>query len=510
MADEPETSNPEASASSGRRSSKSMPLPGSRGAPNFDKEKPIELLRFIEQMEDLFKEHDIEDDQAKKRHLGRYTDQKTEFEWRAFDTYDPTSTYEEFKTALIDDYPEAKMAGKGTLANLRKICKEHQRLHVDDINELKSLTRSFRAEQKLLLKPPALVSNRELVDLFLGCLKEAFRTQVEHSLNIQLAKDSKKKSVDNEARRPEDPYDILAVIEMAETIAGRAQGVTSSDTTRHGVNATEAKATRDSRDSREPRTQAAPSYNIKLEEDLRDLNNKVALLMDKFTTSERAQQSALQASRQEMNRLTESLMHQHVNTAPTVRQTAQPTWKFGPDGCWYCEESGHFAMNCPHREEHIRTGKIKISGSKMFFALTGQPVPRGSNGKSAKSIVEEACNKENMAQSNLFASPGEVYTQIMEPGLIQLGIDPRVKSVFTNQVRDTRDDVIDKMRRRLDELSNNNVPVKAVNTAMQDINVVDNMRSILSYLEEQQGQNQEAQYVATRRSQVETQGQSGF
>ena len=142
-------------------------------------------------------------------------------------------------------------------------------------------------------------------------------------------------------------------------------------------------------DSCEPHTQATPSYNIKLEENLRDLNNKVALLMDKFTTSERAQQSALQAPRQEMNRLTE-LMHQHVNMAPTVRQTAQPTWKFGPDGCWYCEKPGHFAMNCPHREEHIR---IKISGSKMFFALTGQPVPRGSNGKSAKSIVEEASNK---------------------------------------------------------------------------------------------------------------------
>ena len=46
------------------------------GAPNFDKEKPIELLKFIEQMEDLFKEHDIEDDQAKKRHLGRYTEDR--------------------------------------------------------------------------------------------------------------------------------------------------------------------------------------------------------------------------------------------------------------------------------------------------------------------------------------------------------------------------------------------------------------------------------------------------
>jgi len=40
--------------------------------------------------------------------------------------------------------------------------------------------------------------------------------------------------------------------------------------------------------------------------------------MDKFTT--RAQQSTLQVLRQEMNRLTESLMHQHVTTAPTIRR----------------------------------------------------------------------------------------------------------------------------------------------------------------------------------------------
>jgi hypothetical protein len=346
------------------------------------------------------------------------------------------------------------------------------------------------------------VSNRELVDLFLGCLKEAFRAQVEHSLNIQLSKDSKKKSVDDKARRPEDPYDILDVIEMAETIAGRAQGVTSSNATRHGVNATEVRATR------EPHTHSTPTYNIKLEEDLKELHNKVALLMDKFTTSERAQQSALQASRQEMNRLTESLMHQHVTTAPTVRQTTQPTWKMGPDGCWYCEELGHFAMNCPHREEHLRTGKIKISGTKMFFAATGQGVPRGTNGKSAKTIVEETCNKENMAQSNLFASPGEVYTQTLEPGLIPLNVDSKLRSIFTNQVRDTRDDVIDNMRRIFDEMTTNNV--KTTSAPTQDTDVVSNMRSILSYLEGQQGQSQEAQYVATRRAVAETQGQSGF
>ncbi|EDR07416.1 uncharacterized protein LACBIDRAFT_327891 [Laccaria bicolor S238N-H82] len=456
----PDNTRDEAPATGGRRSSRPMPLPGSRGAPNFDKEKPIELLRFIDQMEDLFTEHGIDDDQEKKKQLGRYTDQMTEFEWRAFDTFAPEIEYKEFKQALIDDYPEAKNAGKGTLANLRKICNDHQRIDIDDIVALKSLTRGFRAEQKLLLVPPALLSR------------------------------DKGKAVDGKEHRPEDPYAILDVIEMAETIAGRAQGISSSSDTWVGVNATETRTTRGHH------THTTPVHSVKLEDDIRELNQKVALLMDKITSSEKAQMSAFQASRQEMNKLTETLMTQHVTSAPTMRQT-QPTWRMGSDGCW---------------EEHIRTGKIKMSGHKMFFALTGQPVPRGTNGKSAKMIVEEASNKDMMAQSNMFASPGEIYTQnSREPGIVQLGIDARVKSVYTNQIRDSRDDMLDKMATRIDTLLGNKVPAQVARPSAQEVDIVNNMKNILSYFEGQQGQGQEAaSYVATRRSQADTQEQQGF
>jgi len=49
-----------------------------------------------------------------------------------------------------------------------------------------------------------------------------------------------------------------------------------------------------------------------------------------------------------------------------------------------------------------------------------------------------------------------------------------------------------------------------VNTPTQDTDVIDHMRSVLSYLEGKQGQGQEAQYVATRCASAENQGQSGF
>jgi hypothetical protein len=89
-----------------------------------------------------------------------------------------------------------------------------------------------------------------------------------------------------------------------------------------------------------------------------------------------------------------------------------------------------------------------------------------------------------------------------------LNVDSKLRSIFTNQVRDARDDVIDNMRRIFDEMTTNNV--KTTSAPTQDTDVVSNMRSILSYLEGQQGQSQEAQYVATRRAVAETQGQSGF
>ncbi|EDQ99030.1 uncharacterized protein LACBIDRAFT_335402 [Laccaria bicolor S238N-H82] len=263
----PDNTRDEAPATGGRRSSRPMPLPGSRGAPNFDKEKPIELLRFIDQMEDLFTEHGIDDDQEKKKQLGRYTDQMTEFEW-------------------------------------------------------------FPSRTKITLGATCL-----------GCLRDSFQGQVEGSLNIKLSRD-KGKAVDGKEHRPEDPYAILDVIEMAETIAGRAQGISSSSDTWVGVNATETRTTRGHH------THTTPVHSVKLEDDIRELNQKVALLMDKITSSEKAQMSAFQASRQEMNKLTETLMTQHVTSAPTMRQT-QPTWRMGSDGCWYCEETGHFAMNCP-------------------------------------------------------------------------------------------------------------------------------------------------------------------
>jgi len=198
---EPQSSSTEEPAVTGRSSQKTMPLPGSRGAPFFDKSKPIELLQFIDQMEDLFEEYGIHNDQDKKKKLGKYADQQTEFEWKAFKEFEDGIDFAEFKKALIDDYPEAQMARKGTLTALKNVCRENSRLLEGDYTQLKTLIRSFRAQQQLLLVPPILVSNRELVDMFLGCLRESFASQVRSSLNIEQTRDRKQKDKEDTSVR---------------------------------------------------------------------------------------------------------------------------------------------------------------------------------------------------------------------------------------------------------------------------------------------------------------------
>jgi len=63
------------------------PIRGSKEAPKFDPEEPVELLRYIAQVEEIWKGKTI-DMAGKKKGLCKYALLVTEQEWMAFDTYD--------------------------------------------------------------------------------------------------------------------------------------------------------------------------------------------------------------------------------------------------------------------------------------------------------------------------------------------------------------------------------------------------------------------------------------
>ena len=152
-----------------------MIAPGTRDAPRFSSKKPQELWWFLRIMEDLWQEAGIVDDDVK---VGKYANQESEEEWTALEMYEAGHSWTEFKDKLIENYPEAVAAERGTPAGIRQLCSETRDIRLGNFVALYAFCQAFMAEVKKLVKPPAAMSNRELVKLFLGCLSDQMASAV--------------------------------------------------------------------------------------------------------------------------------------------------------------------------------------------------------------------------------------------------------------------------------------------------------------------------------------------
>ena len=112
-----------------------MIAPGSKDAPRFKSSKPEELRRFIRSMEDLWRDANVTNGGQKKLMIGKYADQDSEEEWSAFKSFED-GTWEEFKEELIENYPEAAAAERGTPARIKHICMDTPTIRLGDMNTL--------------------------------------------------------------------------------------------------------------------------------------------------------------------------------------------------------------------------------------------------------------------------------------------------------------------------------------------------------------------------------------
>jgi hypothetical protein len=226
--DEQQTKDPMQKASNSIERSKRMIYPGSKDAPKFNSDSPRELRRFIRLMEDLWEDTGIADDQQKKIMIGKYADQNSEEEWAAFDTY-KEGTWKEFKKELLENYPEAAAAERGTPARIRQICAETHKIVLGDMPSLYAFRRAFMAEAKKLQEEPVAMANRELVELFISCLTDSLASAVLQYLNhkppkpkVQNGDSSNSKKL---IRRPEDKYDLEDVCKAALQVSENSQGM---------------------------------------------------------------------------------------------------------------------------------------------------------------------------------------------------------------------------------------------------------------------------------------------
>ena len=380
---------------------KRMVKSGSKDAPRFKSSKPDELRRFIQLMEDLWQEAGITSDQAKKEMIGKYADQQCEDEWKAFDAYEEGYSWEDFKEELLENYPEAAAAERGTTAKIRKICSETSGIQLGDLVSFYAFRRSFLAEAKKLRQDPPLMANRELVELFIGCLTDAFASAVIQYLGNQSigSKAIKKKgkepssSLSNDvdpvvARRSEDRYDLEEVCQAALKVSENSQGMYNL------IHKSE----------RSMMLYTQPVTETKaLSEKLNELEGEQALEKDRLVSLGKALEARMGGIEDLIKSLVKPKSENSVqsvckgeckggsgHTHETSNNPAQRWCNKSLDNekCFWCGQFGHFQADCDDLKSQVRQGNVKLNHEGKLRMKDGSFIPKFPADASLKERVE--------------------------------------------------------------------------------------------------------------------------
>jgi hypothetical protein len=305
-----------------------MPKPGEKNAPTFDTDKPEELGRFFERMEDWFADEGINDDLDKKRRIVRYLDPDSESQWKALSKFED-GTFDEFQTQVMASYPKAEEILKGSVTALKRKIQGIGPVAPRERDDLLTLIRIMTAEVLKLkkIKPP-IHTNRELVDLFLSRLTVDFAGIIANKLSVQRLVIQVK---DNQVRNTEDMYDVNEVMDIARETSleyanpfGKYLGVTSGPADEVSMKLEEAVA------------QLKDTINMQVQHN-KNVDQRLAS-MQSFMTQPRLPQAQPGYNR--------GLIPQQNSMGPGVSIR-----------CFYCQ-GPHRIAECEHSLKHLDLGWI--------------------------------------------------------------------------------------------------------------------------------------------------------
>ncbi|KAK0222783.1 hypothetical protein EDD85DRAFT_779102 [Armillaria nabsnona] len=227
--------------------------------------------------------------------------------------------------------------------------------------------------------------------------------------------------------RREDLHTLAEVVAEADDIALNTSGI-------YGI--TKALPLEISSSSRKD------SSGLKVE--VEEVKQQVISLLDRLDISEKQsdvrQKQLLEAFQQAKN-----TGPQQSNSCNNESRSASAN-----NVCWYDRKLGHFAKDCEQTKKHIVEGLLKIVNDKIIMS-DGNLVPSQPAQKALFERVIEYFAKRNTGQL-LFEDIDNIA------GIYQLSapLNSEVNSVYTNRVVDNRDDIINKLRRDVQQLQQNN------------------------------------------------------
>lgn len=447
-------------------------------SPSFDGKTASSLKRFLRHCKAIVREAGITDADEQKTCLLDYINKdniREQFE--KLSTY-AGGTFDEWCRDIESLYPEIEDMGTGSLEMLTNLCKEARAkgLTQNDLGAIRRFKVSFSSEAEKLLRPPASVTNKTLVDLILETLDRGFANSVESILNQKLVMDNTA-AVTAPAHpaqpaqaagvapvagpmavaRRGDRLDYKSVLEIAEKIADNWSGRGSSlllagvSSVLHGGERSAASLLQG---------ESMTSLQKEVTDKLDMFSGELASLKDSAVVQEKQFKESLERME---NALKESITSTLVQY--TRGQAGQPPQQSGYPGprqetdrpyvrdaresntgstrsylCYFCL-GPHLIRDCAVREEYIRMGRLKVENNRMYYGDgSGILVPRYPEWKSRKDHIDEyyASKGQNNVPGrtvNLMQGQGGYFNQYSDDDSLEHLYDTRADERLSHQVQ---------------------------------------------------------------------------
>ena len=375
-------------------SRKGMPNRRDNKAPSYDRSRPEELLRYIEDVEKEFLRAGVVVDQDKKDWLRHYADQRSSDEWTVLEAYPSNGgSFADFKEELISHYPEATDSLEGSIARLDKLCAKSKPLTSDNLSAMLEFIRAFKYEGRKLISGGC-ISNREIVAKFLNCLDpELKRTVVWQvsQLSLKGVSSSSGKARERTPRHHTDPIEFETLLKVSEGLVRSADSYnTITTTSTSGTVARSSNRTQHTflqRPTEEPTMLSPSDRMVQLLEDLNESmakNTDVLVNMSKENGQRHGETTKSFESVQTML----NSMQKERPCNPSYPMTTSNQNQTSPrrDGCFYCWALGHFIANCEFLATDVAEGKVELQDNSSRVDL--RKVPKDPSYLSPKDRVD--------------------------------------------------------------------------------------------------------------------------
>jgi hypothetical protein len=447
---------------------KGMPNRRDPKAPFFDRNRPEELLRYIEDVENELVRTRVTSEQEKKDWLRYYADQRSADEWTVLDTYlSDGGSFKDFKDELISHYPEATDSLEGSITRLDKLCAKSTPLTNEYLSIVLEFIRNFKFEGRKLLRGGC-ISNREIVAKFLNCLDPELRRTVTWQMSQKSLNDvSTSEETTKKTRHHTDPIEFETLLKVSEDLMRSfnsyntiAPTGTSGLTTRSTVRTQHTISQR----PMEPATSSNRMVQL-----LEDLNGSMAKNTDVLVHMSKENSQRHDETAKSLNTMHTLLNTWHKGEAGKTNQSSLGSVR----KCYYCWGVGHFVTDCQFLAADVAERKIETpdNGTKVDEKTFPKEPSHLSPKDRVKRLwkdrtqffieelpedgtVELAPNSLVALQSNWNRNQTQFFIEdpsLPEDGIIDLmpdGIVTLQKPIFNLNVRDERDKLISELQEK--------------------------------------------------------------